>query len=194
MSHPGIPVTVSGRILGLIAHVGSRRGVDAGAVLASLGIDAGALSAPEARVPIAHEDALWDAMAAATRDPYFGLHAAADMPEGSFDVMEYAIRTSATARAATLPRGAPSLADMARALHMSPRTLQRRLDAKGVRFQALVDAMRRELAERYLDDARLSIAEVAYLLGFSEVSAFHRACKRWTGKSPGQLRGGIPDT
>ncbi|HUL72644.1 MAG TPA: AraC family transcriptional regulator ligand-binding domain-containing protein [Vicinamibacterales bacterium] len=73
---------------------------------------------------------------------------------------------------------------VARALAMSVRSLQRRLSDEGCSYQDLVDLMRREAAERYLKDSSLSIAEVGFLLGYSEAAAFHRAFKRWTGLTP----------
>jgi len=73
---------------------------------------------------------------------------------------------------------------VARDLGASRRTLQRRLAATGVSYQDLLDESRREAAERYLSESPLSIAELAYLLGYSEPSAFHRAFKRWFGRSP----------
>ena len=90
----------------------------------------------------------------------------------------------------TLGEGPPTLADVARRLHMSERSLQRHLRDEGVRFDALVEGLRRDLALSYLADRKMAIAEVAFLLGYSEPSAFHRAFKRWTGTTPGELRGG----
>jgi len=87
-----------------------------------------------------------------------------------------------------LGEGSVSLASVARGLKMSERSLQRRLAADGVTFDALVEAVRRELALRYLGDRSLAIGEVAYLLGYSEPSAFHRAFKRWTGSTPTEAR------
>jgi AraC-like DNA-binding protein len=87
-----------------------------------------------------------------------------------------------------LGEGPPSLAEVARRLHMSERSLQRHLRDEGVRFEALVEGLRRDLAMSYLSDRKMAIAEVAYLLGYSEPSAFHRAFKRWTGTTPGELR------
>jgi len=83
-----------------------------------------------------------------------------------------------------------SLAAVARRLRMSERSLQRRLAAEGLGFDPLLDDLRRELALRYLADEKLAIAEVAYLLGYSEPSAFHRAFKRWTGATPAEARRG----
>lgn len=82
-----------------------------------------------------------------------------------------------------LSDGRATLVDAARSVGASARTLQRRLQAEGIRFEALVDAERRARAMVLLD-ARMSIAEVAYLLGYAEPSVFHRAFKRWTGASP----------
>jgi AraC-like DNA-binding protein len=87
-----------------------------------------------------------------------------------------------------LAHGPPSLSAMARQLHMSERSLQRRLEAEGTRFAALVDAVRKDLALRYMADSRLALGEVAYLLGFAEPSPFHRAFKRWTGTTPAAMR------
>lgn len=71
---------------------------------------------------------------------------------------------------------------------MSERSLQRRLSDDGVTFDAVLDAVRRDLALRYLADPKIAVAEVAYLLGYSEPSPFHRAFKRWTGKTPTEAR------
>jgi AraC-like DNA-binding protein len=81
-----------------------------------------------------------------------------------------------------------SLAVVSARLHTSERSLQRRLADEGVTFDALLDELRRELALRYLADPKVAIAEIAYLLGYSEPSAFHRAFKRWTGKTPAEAR------
>jgi len=62
--------------------------------------------------------------------------------------------------------------------------MQRMLAAEGTTFTKLVDTLRRDLATRYLGEPDVAIAEVAFLLGFSEASAFHRAFKRWHGVTP----------
>jgi AraC-like DNA-binding protein len=67
---------------------------------------------------------------------------------------------------------------------MSARHLQRGLSSEGTSFQALLDDARRELAVRHLADPGATVANVAWLVGFSEPSAFHRAYRRWTGLSP----------
>jgi AraC-like DNA-binding protein len=95
------------------------------------------------------------------------------------------VRTLITAQ---LRGGDPSVGAIADGLHMSDRTLQRKLAAEGASFDEIVDGLRAELARRYLEDPRLAIGEVAFLLGYSEASAFHRAFKRWTGRTPGDHR------
>jgi YesN/AraC family two-component response regulator len=80
--------------------------------------------------------------------------------------------------------GNPTLEHLAARLHMSARTLHRRLGEEGTSFRRVVKELRRELAERHLRERRLAIGEIGFLLGFSEVSAFHRAFKRWTGWPP----------
>jgi AraC-like DNA-binding protein len=86
-----------------------------------------------------------------------------------------------------LPEGA-RVREVARALHMSVRTLQRKLDKSGTSYRAAVDALRSELACQYLTDKTVSISEIALLLGFSDQSTFHRAFERWTGDAPGRWR------
>jgi len=80
--------------------------------------------------------------------------------------------------------------DIAKSLHMSRRTLQRKLAEADLTYQQLVDDTRRDLALRYIEDARRSITEITFLLGFSGQSAFTRAFRRWTGKAPTDYRAG----
>jgi AraC-like DNA-binding protein len=82
-----------------------------------------------------------------------------------------------------LPIEEVSLSALAAKLRVSPRTLQRRLSDEGTSLQAEVDQARRERAAALLDSGA-SIAEIVWLLGYSEPSAFHRAFKRWTGQTP----------
>lgn len=89
--------------------------------------------------------------------------------------------------ASTAPEGG-SAEEVARALHVSVRTLQRRLIANGTTFREVSDTVRDQLAQEYLTDPKVSIAEVAFLLGFSDQSSFNRAFRRWTGESPGRWR------
>lgn len=67
-------------------------------------------------------------------------------------------------------------------------TLQRRLSDSGLTFLSLVDAVRKEMADRYLRQASISVTDIAYLLGYSELSAFSRACRRWYDASPQSCR------
>ncbi len=87
-----------------------------------------------------------------------------------------------------LPHGRVRVEDVARSLGMSKRTLARRLSDEGLNFTEILQQLRRDLAVRYLDDRRLHVSKIAWLLGFHEVSAFTHAFKRWTGKTPSQLR------
>ena len=92
----------------------------------------------------------------------------------------------------TLGDGPPELEAMASELKMSARTLQRRLGDQGVSFQEVLDEVRHELALEYVRDPlhpQRPLGEVAYLLGYSELSPFLRAFKRWTGKTPSSVRG-----
>ena len=84
--------------------------------------------------------------------------------------------------------GAPLARDAAKALAMSERTLHRRLADEQTTFRELLDRFRHEKAVALLTARRQGIAEVAFLLGYSEMTAFYRAFKRWTGRSPAQLR------
>jgi AraC-like DNA-binding protein len=84
----------------------------------------------------------------------------------------------------TLPAGAVSEKVMAESLHMSLRSLQRRLKNENTSYKALLDKTRHELAVRYLGTSGLSVTEVTYLLGFSDPSNFSRAFKRWRGMTP----------
>lgn len=330
-------VRVSVRVFGAMVAAGRSMGVDVEPILAELGIDEGTLRDPDARLPLATEDALWERLAESSGDPCFGLHAATRIEPSDWDVVGYALRSSPTLRDAiraaarynrlthdvarlevhedesevrivhrfahetgkpcwhaadytiatlvvvsrmlvgsdivptririahpapddtrcyrelfgqttvielgaregevVLPRevverpviggdpalhavlrrhadellsklpeaddlptrvrgaitaalrgGDPSLAAVAKRLGTSGRTLQRRLDEHGVGYQELLEELRRELAFRYLGEEQMAIAEVAYLLGFSEPRAFHRAFKRWTGSSPAAWR------
>ncbi|WP_256663740.1 AraC family transcriptional regulator [Pseudomonas sp. gcc21] len=87
-----------------------------------------------------------------------------------------------------LPQGEPKRQAVASALHMSTRTLQRRLQEEGNSFQQLLDETRRELSQQYLVQPNLTLLEIAYLLGFADPSNFFRAFKRWFGMPPGQYR------
>lgn len=84
--------------------------------------------------------------------------------------------------------GVPPLGEVASALAMSARNLQRTLNEENTSYQALLDLARRDLALRHLATPEGSVAEVAFLLGFADASAFTRAFRRWTGSTPGAWR------
>lgn len=81
-----------------------------------------------------------------------------------------------------------SRGDIAREQNVSASTLQAKLAQRGTSFQALLDDTRHELALGYMGQSHLSITEIAFMLGFSDLSNFIRAFKRWTGKSPTEFR------
>jgi AraC-like DNA-binding protein len=87
-----------------------------------------------------------------------------------------------------LLQGEPSLADIAQRLNLSERSLSRKLKEEGTTFRALVKEKRKELAAFYLSKSEMSVTELAYKIGFSDVSNFNRAFQRWFGCSPSEYR------
>lgn len=87
-----------------------------------------------------------------------------------------------------LGHGGPYAKRISQQLHISARTLIRKLEHEGTTFKDLVDDVRRRLALRYIGGRDIDFAGVALLLGFSHVTAFHRAFRRWTGQTPLQYR------
>jgi AraC-like DNA-binding protein len=87
-----------------------------------------------------------------------------------------------------LPHGQGRLSEVAARLGVSLRTLERRLARENVSFVEVLDELRFELAKRYLQEPNLPISEIAWLLGYADPSAFTHSFRRWTGKSPTQLR------
>ncbi|HEY5146011.1 MAG TPA: AraC family transcriptional regulator ligand-binding domain-containing protein [Polyangiaceae bacterium] len=96
-----------------------------------------------------------------------------------------ALRRSIRAR---LPDGPVTSANLAAAHALSPRTLQRRLEAAGTSVRKLLDEERRALALHHIQNRRTPLIEIAFLLGFSDASAFTRAFTRWMGRSPSEYR------
>ena len=90
--------------------------------------------------------------------------------------------------AQALSEGTPKMAEIARGLGLSARSFHRRLSEHGMSFQSLTEDTRRDLAEGLLRDDSHSLAEIAFLTGFSEQSAFTRAFKRWMGTTPASYR------
>jgi AraC-like DNA-binding protein len=87
-----------------------------------------------------------------------------------------------------LPHGRANAGEIARRLGMSHRTLARRLASEGLTFSEIRTELKTDLARRYLRDGDLPVSQIAWLLGYREVSAFTHAFKRWTGKAPRQSR------
>ena len=92
-----------------------------------------------------------------------------------------------------LPSGAPGEEDVARKLCVSGRTLQRRLAEQDTNFRTLLLEVRRELAVKYISDSAMPLAEISYMLGFSDSSSFSRAFKKWTGDPPAAYREKLND-
>ena len=84
--------------------------------------------------------------------------------------------------------GLPAMDQMAEQLHMSPRTLHRRLIAAGSSYQEILDDVRRRLAIEFLRNTDLTIEEVSERVGFSDASNFRKAFKKWTGTVPAEYR------
>src|SRR5499427_4192851 len=87
-----------------------------------------------------------------------------------------------------LPSGRVQIAAVARQLGMSERSFKRHLAHEGTTFGEILDRLRNRIALRYLEDWRMTLQQIAWLLGYSEIGAFNHAFKRWTGTSPGRAR------
>lgn len=84
--------------------------------------------------------------------------------------------------------GSANLTGAANAMHMTPRTLIRKLEADGTTFQAIKDALRRDIAIRHLQAGQHSVEAIAHEVGFSSAANFHKAFQRWTGNTPSSYR------
>ena len=87
-----------------------------------------------------------------------------------------------------LPSGITAMADVARKLAVSTRTLQRRLKDEGTTFKDAVSRTRESLARHYLGNSRMTSAEIAFLLGYEDTNSFYRAFRGWTGQTPEMVR------
>jgi AraC-like DNA-binding protein len=108
-----------------------------------------------------------------------GSHRAGD--EGLVDRVKTAVRTN-------LPNGYPSLDRIAHELRVTAASIQRDLTEQGMTYKDAVELTRQTMARTYLDQRQLPLTEIAFLLGYSELSAFTRAFTRWTGVSPSTYR------
>ena len=177
-------------------------GVDFDGLARRAGLDPGLLSRPNARYPVTAMQRLWDLAAKSTGDPLLGFRVGECMRPGmlhalglgivsSPSVLEALNPESTAARVRSLLLKAMSSGDVdqngiARRLNQSPSTLQRRLRREGTTYQSLLDSTRRDLALDYLRQGRHSLADITFLLGFTDQSNFTRAFRRWTGKTPRQ--------
>ncbi|MFI1917842.1 helix-turn-helix domain-containing protein [Nocardia sp. NPDC020380] len=108
--------------------------------------------------------------------------------------LEASATTAERVRAAlleALPSGSTSMDTIARKLMLSKRTLQRRIEAEATSYQEILDTTRHDLARHYLENTELPVAEISFLLGFSEPNSFYRAFRGWTGTTPDKLRRGL---
>jgi AraC-like DNA-binding protein len=87
-----------------------------------------------------------------------------------------------------LPYGVPEIGRFSESAGMSIRSIQRRLEVIGTKYKTEIERVRQELCYRHLDNADLSLVDIAFMLGFSDQSAFHKAFRRWHGCSPGEFR------
>ena len=137
---------------------------------------------------IEFDDAVLDASMRDANDAYSAIFV--EQVERALARLPPETRTSASVRAAAraaLSSGHCTGSGTARSLGLSVRTMQRRLRADGTSFEEIIDALRREMALACLDK-ELTVPEIAWLLGYADASAFHHAFKRWTGRSPEQVR------
>ncbi|MCA9632460.1 MAG: AraC family transcriptional regulator ligand-binding domain-containing protein [Myxococcales bacterium] len=142
---------------------------------------------PCAALVYAPEIANWPVAKADTRlFPFLERHAASQSAVAP-NLAPWTTRTR-TAVIELMRGEEPSQREVARKLGASERTLQRRLAEEGMSFVRIADECRRELALLHVADPSLPLADVAFLLGYSDTTAFHRAFRRWTGSTPAELR------
>lgn len=137
-------------------------------------------SGEDAALPFLTEDeAMWDFFAPELRRRLSELEASATTADR--------VRAALHER---LPAGESSINAIAAQLMLSPRTLQRQLQAEDTSYQAVLSGTREELARRYLADGSLPTSQVAYLLAYDDTNSFYRAFRRWTGLTPEAARAG----
>ena len=123
---------------------------------------------------------------------FFDAHLEQELAEYSSDVrLDERVRIQI---AQALSEGVPKISEISARIGMSSRTLQRRLAAQGHVYQDLVDAARRDLAEKLLRRTEFALAEIAFLTGYAEQSTFSRAFKRWRGQTPASFRRAVRQT
>src|SRR5208337_639642 len=87
-----------------------------------------------------------------------------------------------------LPHGEAGKQNVARKLGLSERTLARRLADEGTTYERVVDQLRQSLAIEYVKEPGVSLSQIAWLLGYEEATSFNHAFRRWTGRSPSDVR------
>ncbi|WP_220812505.1 AraC family transcriptional regulator [Pseudomonas paralcaligenes] len=122
------------------------------------------------------------------------LDAHADRLLGQLDQGHSVLDRARRELARQLPEQGADLERLAQSLDLSARTLQRRLREAGLSFSGLLDETRHQLVLHYLRDPALELAEIAFLVGFSESGSLARAFRRWTGQSPGAYRQSLLDS
>jgi AraC-like DNA-binding protein len=124
-----------------------------------------------------------------TADPE-ALREAALVCQRELDALTADESVSARVRRVILAKrdGMPSLEVTARMLHMTPRTLHRRLVNEGTSFRGIIEEVRHTLAVEHLKSGRSSMQEIAYMLGYSDLANFRRAFKRWEAVPPSSLK------
>ncbi|MBT6145535.1 MAG: AraC family transcriptional regulator [Gemmatimonadetes bacterium] len=140
------------------------------------------------------EDALWVSSNALSRPNHLAddgisrfllSHLDAEIEPVETESVETLVQRALTR---SLSEGVPRMEHVARSLGMSERTLHRRLSERGLSYKAVTETTRQQLAQNLLHQSRYSLAEVAFLTGFSEQSAFNRAFRRWAGQTPTTYR------
>jgi AraC-like DNA-binding protein len=134
--------------------------------------------------PVAARDDSLHHLLARQLEVALGLPSATELRLFAADAGEEVVAAVRRTLATELLRGEAGMTAVARRLGTSPRSLQRRLQAGGTTFQAELDGVRRALAQRLMAEPGASAKAVAFALGFSEMSAFTRAFRRWTGQTP----------
>jgi AraC-like DNA-binding protein len=170
------------------AHVVMRRAPEPSAATASYfgtqirggEADAVTFSAEDASLPFLTEDeSMWNFFAPELRRRLSELEASATTADR--------VRAALHER---LPAGESSINAIAAQLMLSPRTLQRQLQAEDTSYQAVLSDTREKLARRYLAEPSLPTSQVAYLLAYDDTNSFYRAFRRWTGLTPEAARNG----
>jgi AraC-like DNA-binding protein len=111
----------------------------------------------------------------------------ADLPTAPSET-DSLVQTARSKLMSQLAGGEVGLGTLARSMHMSERTLRRRLSERGTSYQALLDELRSTQARKLVGHGSEPVDQIAQRLGFSDTSSFFHAFKRWTGQTPAQFR------